>query len=130
MDQRSTPRTGQELSFIIWSANSHTPTKDSLPGAVDKRRFRANIYLELKAAGGFAEDQFVGRTLRIGDRVVLAILERDPRCKIITLDPDTAEPNPEVMKRVARAHDGKAGIYAAVLVEGTVRSGDDVFLLQ
>jgi uncharacterized protein YcbX len=114
----------------LFSTHTAQSLGDELSITIDKRRFRANIYLELKGAGGFAEDQFVGRTLRIGDRVVLAILERDPRCKMITLDPDTAEPNPEVMKRVARAHDGKAGIYAAVLVEGIVRSGDDVFLLQ
>jgi MOSC domain-containing protein YiiM len=49
---------------------------------------------------------------------------------MITLDPDTAEPNPDIMKRVARAHDGKAGIYAAVLVEGTVRPGDEVRLVN
>jgi uncharacterized protein len=111
-----------------------TQTAQNLGGelsmTLDKRRFRANIYLDLKEASGFAEDQFVGRTLRIGARVVLAILERDPRCKIITLDPDTSEPNPEVMTGVARGHDGKAGVYAAVLVEGTVRRGDDVSLLD
>jgi uncharacterized protein YcbX len=114
----------------LFSTHTAQSLGDELSITLDKRRFRANIYLELNAASGFAEDQFVGRTLRIGDRVVLAILERDARCKIITLDPETAEPNPEVMKRVARAHDGKAGIYAAVLVEGTVHSGDDVVLLQ
>jgi len=97
---------------------------------LDKRRFRANIYLDLSSNEGFAEDQFVGHTVRVGDKVVLAILDRDPRCKMITLDPDTAEPNPEVMKRVAREHDGKAGIYAAVLTEGTVRPGDEIRLLN
>src|SRR5205814_5538186 len=34
--------------------------------AVDKRRFRANIYLDLASSEGFAEDEFVGRSLRIG----------------------------------------------------------------
>jgi uncharacterized protein len=97
---------------------------------LDKRRFRANIYLNLDSTAGFAEDQFVGHTLRIGDKVTLSVLERDPRCKMITLDPDTAEPNPDIMKRVARTHDGKAGIYAAVLVEGTLRTGDEISLLN
>ena len=97
---------------------------------LDKRRFRANIYLNLASESGFAEDQLVDHSIRVGDKVVLSILERDPRCKMITMDPDTADLNPEVMKRVARTHDGKAGIYAAVLVEGTVHSGDEVFLLN
>ena len=49
---------------------------------------------------------------------------------MITLDPDTAQPNPEVMRRFARDHEGKAGIYGAVLVEGAVRPGDEFTLLD
>jgi hypothetical protein len=103
---------------------------DEVGTPIDKRRFRANLYLDLGSSEGFTEDQFVGHTLSIGDKVMLSIVDRDPRCKMITLDPDTAEPNPEVMKRVAREHEGKAGIYAAVLVEGTVRPGDEVRLVN
>ncbi len=114
----------------LFSTQTAQQIGDDVGTTLDKRRFRANIYLNLDPEAGFAEDHFVGHTLRIGDKVVLAVLERDPRCKMITLDPDTAQPNPEVMKRVARAHDGKAGIYAAVLVEGTVRPGDEVSLLN
>jgi uncharacterized protein len=97
---------------------------------LDKRRFRANVYVELETELAFGEDEFVGRTLQIGTKTVIAVLERDPRCKMITLDPDTAQANPEVMRRVARAHDGKAGVYAAVLVEGTIRPGDEIALLN
>ena len=32
----------------------------------DKRRFRANVYLDLGSAPGFAEDRFVDRKLRLG----------------------------------------------------------------
>ena len=103
---------------------------DEMGMTLDKRRFRANIYLDLGSGEGFAEDRFVGHALRIGDKVVLAVTDRDPRCKMITLDPNTAEQNPEVMKRVARTHDGKAGVYAAVLVEGTIRTGDQVSLIN
>jgi len=98
--------------------------------AVDKRRFRANIYLDLSPAGGFAEDAFVGRKLQIGPRVVVSVLERDPRCKMITLDPDTAKADPEILFNVVRRHEGKAGIYAAVLAEGKVRKGDAIGLLS
>jgi uncharacterized protein YcbX len=98
--------------------------------ALDKRRFRANIYLDLGSAAGFAEDSFVGRTARIGSKVVISILERDPRCKMITLDPDTAEPSGAVLRTVSRAHDGMAGVYGAVLVEGMVHRGDEIELLS
>src|SRR4030095_8531960 len=51
---------------------------------VDKRRFRANVYLELAAGEGFAEERLVGRRLRIGSRAEVSVLERDPRCKMIS----------------------------------------------
>ena len=97
---------------------------------LDARRFRANIYVDLGSSSGFAEDELVGRKLGIGSKAVIAVLERDPRCKMISIDPETAELNPEVLKEVSRGHDGKAGVYGAVLVEGTVRSGDPVRLLD
>lgn len=93
---------------------------------VDKRRFRANIYLDLGAGVGFGEDEWVGRRLQIGSRAVVAVLERDPRCKLISLDPETGEHDPEVLRRVAQAHEALAGVYCAVLTEGTVVKGDRV----
>jgi len=96
---------------------------------LDKRRFRANVYVDLAAGAGFGEDAWVGRRLRIGKKVEIAVMERDPRCKMITLDPDTAQANPEVMRRVAKGHDGAAGVYAAVLVEGAIRAGDEIAVL-
>jgi MOSC domain-containing protein YiiM len=49
---------------------------------------------------------------------------------MITLDPETARPSPDVLRNVTRAHEGMAGVYGAVLVEGTVRPGDPVELLD
>ena len=96
---------------------------------VDKRRFRANVYVDLTNADGFAEDRFVGRSLRIGSKVTVAVLQRDARCMMITLDPDTAEKSPAILKAVAQAHEGMAGVYGAVLTEGMIRKGDPVELL-
>jgi uncharacterized protein YcbX len=98
--------------------------------AVDKRRFRANVYLDLVSSQGFAEDKFVGRSLRIGSKVIVAVLQRDGRCMMITLDPDTAEKTPAILKAVAQAHEGMAGVYGAVLSEGMIRKGDPVELLS
>jgi hypothetical protein len=97
---------------------------------LDKRRFRANIYANLESVNAFGEDDFVGRHLRIGARTTIAVVDRDPRCKMITLDPDTSRQEPEIIKRLSRHHEGKAGIYGAVLAEGTVRRGDEITLLD
>ena len=61
---------------------------------------------------------------------MIHILKRDSRCKMITLDPDTGVSNPDFLRKVTQAHDGMAGVYAAVLVEGTLRKGDAVELLD
>ncbi len=113
----------------LFSIQTAQALGDELGIGIDKRRFRANIYLDLGAADGFVEDEFVGRTMRIGSEVVISILERDPRCKIITLDPETGESNPQILRSVAQSHEGKAGVYAAVQVEGVVRRGDEVTVL-
>jgi hypothetical protein len=47
---------------------------------------------------------------------------------MITLDPDTAQTNPEIIKLLARDHEGQAGIYGVVLAEGIVRPGDVIAL--
>lgn len=97
---------------------------------VDKRRFRANIYLDLTNADGFGENEFVGKSLRIGPNVAVQVLQRDGRCMMITIDPDTAEKTPAILKSVAQAHEGMAGVYAAVLTQGLIRKGDPVELID
>jgi len=114
----------------LFSVQTARELGEEIGTAVDQRRFRANIYLDFSAASGFAENGFIGRSLRIGSKMVISILERDPRCVMITLDPDTGESRPEFLRQVAQAHNGMAGVYGAVLVEGIVHKGDAVQLLD
>jgi len=96
---------------------------------IDRRRFRANFYADWHDAQPFREDALVGLTLQIGERLRITVLERDQRCKMITIDPDTGEMDASILRHVAHVHDGKAGIYAAVLVEGVVHKGDPILLV-
>ena len=114
----------------IFSLQTLSQLSEETGIALDKRRFRANVYLDLASSKGFAENEFIGRSLRIGPKVVVSIIERDPRCMMITLDPDTAEKTPAILKKVAQAHEGMAGVYGAVLSEGMIRKGDSVELLN
>jgi hypothetical protein len=116
------------VSLISLQTIRQVETELGMP--VDKRRFRANVYLNLASGDGFAEDELVGRRLRLGSSAVLMVLERDPRCKMISLDPDTGEHNPEVLRKVARSHAAFAGVYCAVLVEGILTESDSVELLD
>ncbi|NEQ50536.1 MAG: MOSC domain-containing protein [Leptolyngbya sp. SIO3F4] len=96
---------------------------------IDKRRFRANFYVNWNEDKPY-ETELVGKRLKIGEMLEINVLERDPRCKMITLDPDTSEANPAVIKHVNNAHEGFAGVYGAVLVEGVVKAGDSIQLLD
>ena len=97
---------------------------------LDNRRFRANVYLNLESNDGFAEDALVGRRIGIGSKAQVAILERDPRCKMISLDPETGEHNPEILRKVVKAYANFVGVYCAVLVEGILTKGDSIHLLD
>jgi hypothetical protein len=116
--------------FSMFSLQSARQLSEETGKPIDKRRFRANVYVDLASGGGFAENDFVGRSLRIGPKVVVRILERDARCVMITLDPDTTERTPEILKKVAQAHEGMAGVYGAVMVEGMLHKGDSIEVLD
>ena len=113
----------------VFSLQSARQLAEETGTPIDKRRFRANVYVDLTSAQGFAENEFVGKSLRIGPKVVVTVLERDARCVMITLDPDTGEKSPEILKKVAQAHEGMAGVYGAVIVEGMLHKGDSVEVL-
>jgi uncharacterized protein YcbX len=114
----------------IFSLQSARQLGEETGTPIDKRRFRANVYVDLASGEGFGENEFVGKSLRIGPKVVVTVLERDARCVMITLDPDTGEKSPAILKKVAQAHDGMAGVYGAVMVEGMLHNGDSVEVLD
>jgi uncharacterized protein YcbX len=97
--------------------------------ALDRRRFRANLYADWQGDMPYRENDLVGRTLAIGERVRIAILERDSRCKMITIDPTTAQTDRRILRHVNESHGTTFGVYAAVLVEGVVRRGDAIYLV-
>jgi uncharacterized protein YcbX len=140
---REGAREGLELSLLrseraltdcrpmsLISLQTARQLSEEVGAELDKRRFRANVYVDLEEGPGFGENAWVGRRLRIGDKTEIAVMDRDARCKMITLDPDTGRANPEVMRRVAKDHDGTAGVYAAVLVEGIINAGDAIALVE
>lgn len=116
------------VSLISLQTIRQVESESGIP--LDKRRFRSNIYLDLKTDHGFGEDEWVGRKLRIGSTATIMVLERDPRCKMISLDPETGEHNPEILRQVAQSHDTFAGVYGAVLVEGVLKKNDSIQVLD
>jgi uncharacterized protein YcbX len=99
---------------------------------LDRRRFRANIFVETERGGPFLEDEWVGQTLVFGDGgapPAVSVTLCDERCMMVNLDPETAAQDARVMKAVVRLNKNYAGVYATVVRRGTIRVGDRVSLL-
>jgi MOSC domain-containing protein len=98
---------------------------------LDRRRFRANIFLETKSREPFHEDRWVGGTLVFGDtdpRPAVSVTLRDRRCMMLNIDPETGERDARVMKTVVHLNGNDAGVYGTVVRTGTIRVGDRVSL--
>jgi uncharacterized protein YcbX len=99
---------------------------------LDRRRFRANVFLETEDREPFVEDAWVGGTLLFGDSdsgPAVAVTLRDERCVMVNIDPETGARDARVMKSVVRLNGNYAGVYATVVRTGAIRVGDRVSLL-
>jgi uncharacterized protein len=98
-----------------------------LGGAIDLRRFRPNLHLDIDAPG-WAELGWEGAELAFAGGVRLRLLHPCERCAIPTRDPDTQVKWPELLKHLTAAHDMCFGINARVLAGGRVAAGERVAL--
>jgi len=102
----------------------------------DARRFRMNVIVDT-AAGGFVENEWVRRTLAIGDDVQLGVSLPDPRCVMPSLAQQDLPRDPKILKALARhnridvadALYPCVGVYAVAEATGTIRTGDRVTLV-
>jgi hypothetical protein len=90
---------------------------------LDVLRFRPNLLIEALDDAPFVEDAWVGCMLRLGS-VRLRVDKRDSRCVVITIDPETGEKSPAVLRSVAQERDGCLGVYGSTVEPGQVAVGD------
>ncbi len=98
-------------------------------GRFEVRRFRPNIVVApADGATGFLEDAWIGRTVRIGDEVQLAITGPCPRCVMTTLAQADLPKDAGILRAAAQHNQVNVGVYASVLRGGRVRRGDAISL--
>ena len=117
-----------------------TATLDRIAGLSPYRRarperYRPNIVVRTEGTG-FAENDWLGRCLRIGGGVVLRVIARTPRCAVPTLAHGGLPRDAEALRVLARHNRVRplpelgpepcAGVYAEVLRPGRIRAGDPV----
>jgi uncharacterized protein len=104
-------------------------------GRSDLERYRPNVVIRTTAPG-FIENDWLERSLRIGDDLVLRVIARTPRCAVPTLAHGALPRNPEALRVLARHNriealgsldpEPCAGVYAEVLEPGRIAAGDPV----
>jgi uncharacterized protein YcbX len=98
-------------------------------GRFEVRRFRPNIVVSTGGEDvGFVENEWIGRTVVIGDNVRLAITEPCPRCVMITLPQGDLPKDSGILRAAAQHNAVNVGVYASVVNGGTIRRGDAVVL--
>jgi uncharacterized protein YcbX len=101
----------------------------------DARRFRMNLIVDTPARG-FVENEWLGRTLAIGDDVRLGVALPDPRCVMPSLAQEDLPKDSRILKALAQhnridvagALYPCAGVYAVAEATGTIRRDDRVSL--
>jgi uncharacterized protein YcbX len=93
----------------------------------DVRRLRPNIVVS--GVEGLAEREWPGAELHIGDAIVRLDALRG-RCHMTTIDPDTLEVNPAVLREIVRRFDNKLALDAEVVQGGAIRVGDPVRIVS
>jgi uncharacterized protein YcbX len=98
-------------------------------GRFEVRRFRPNVVVALDSAEhAFAENQWVGRTLLLGNNVRLQVTGPCPRCVMTTLPQADLPKDLGILRTAAQHNQGNVGIYASVVQAGRLRRGDSVRL--
>jgi uncharacterized protein YcbX len=114
-------------SVLVTTQATLEATSAALGTPLDLRRFRTNIHVVLDDAPAYAEEQWEGRTLKVGG-TALQLLHPCVRCVIPTRDPDSTAKDPNILKWLTRHRGGLFGINARMRGSGRIAVGDAVEL--
>lgn len=111
-------------------------------GRFDVARFRPNVLVaSARTEAAFEENDWVGRTLAIGDTVTLQVIDPCPRCVATTLSQGDLPADSGILRTIAQHNAvqsltlapgatlrANAGVYATVTRPGVIRHGDPIRL--
>lgn len=92
---------------------------------IEARRFRPNIIIEVPDTEGFVENDWVGKTLTIGD-VQLKVSQETKRCVMTTLAQGDLPKDLNVLRSIVKNNTGSFGVYASVVKPGKIKIEDTV----
>ncbi|MCC9204030.1 MOSC domain-containing protein [Arthrobacter sp. zg-Y769] len=117
-----------ETPLHLVTTSSLAALGDMAGGAVDERRFRANIVIDTGSLPGFCEDDWVGADLVLGGEVILRLGEGMPRCVMIDQAQAGVPAETKALKLLGAHHSTDFGLKAHAARTGTLDVGDVVTL--
>lgn len=136
------PQTLLDLAalHVLAASTCESLAREYPDGDWDERRFRPNIVfaedgVPARPSGRFAEDEWMGADLRIGDSVRIHIVAPTLRCPMPSAAQDGLPRDAEILRTLNRVSRRALpplgtfpclGAYAEVVVPGVVRVGDPV----
>ncbi|WP_219837583.1 MOSC domain-containing protein [Paenibacillus sp. R14(2021)] len=115
-------------SLLIVTTASLLKLETRWDKAIDSRRFRPNLLIELDDTL-LQEGELIGRSIAIGG-AELQINEYCERCSMITIEPGTLERDKSLLAAVNEHFELHFGLYASVRRPGGVQAGDEIRLLH
>lgn len=123
------------VSLISTATVAALGTLAGARASLDPRRFRPNILFTPSTPsqpGESPEDDWIGRTVQLGAGASaprVRVQEKDVRCKMINIEPDSRDTNLDLLAAMVRARRQTAGVYARVERAGIVVVGAPVLLV-
>ncbi len=126
--EESTIAHHDESPLHLLTTSSLAAVEGLVGGAVDHRRFRANIIIDTGPEPAFLEDDWSGAELAVGEDVVLRLGPGMPRCVMVDQPQAGVAAEPRTLKSLGAHNDLELGLQARAGSLGTVRVGDVVTL--
>jgi uncharacterized protein YcbX len=121
---------------LLTSSSMEAMQKLYPEGRFEVRRFRPNITIDTSGLDGFVENDWVGKTIRLGDTLRVHISYPCPRCVMPTLAQGDLPADGGILKHAVAKNTpfvsfaGKelpsVGVYAKVVQPGWVKRGDTI----
>ena len=122
--RRAYDSAGADVSII--TTQSIQAISDLAERPLEAARFRPNVVVDATAEAPFREEKWVGSSVAIGDgsdRGRLRLTRKDPRCRIVSLDPHTGDEDARIHKVIVDTRKNNLGAYATVERTGTLAVG-------
>ena len=131
MEYESPPGTYVDAyPLMVMSTSALRSLEHALPdSAVDVRRFRPNVVIDTGGRTGHPELEWAGMRARIGSATI-ELTTPCPRCVMVTHEiGDELPTDRSILRHIVRDLDQNVGMYARVVEEGTISTGDSVLLM-